>query len=83
MTANNEPNVPLVGGRYLVKDGVRTLTEEPTKDHPEGNRAREADGKPVAAPNEIDANRAADPEPAAPAVMPPAAKPRKLERGDV
>ena len=33
-------NEPLVGGRYVVKDGVRTLVEEPTKDHPEGNRAR-------------------------------------------
>ena len=36
-------NEPLVGGRYVVKDGVRTLVEEPTQDHPEGNRARPAE----------------------------------------
>jgi hypothetical protein len=52
----NKDNEPLVGGSYLVKDGVRTLTEEPTKDHPEGNRARTADGKPVPAPDETHAN---------------------------
>lgn len=29
------------GGSYRVgKDGKRTVAEEPTKDHPEGNRAR-------------------------------------------
>jgi hypothetical protein len=66
-------NEPLVGGRYLVKDGVRTLIEEPTRDHPDGNRARNADGKPVAGPDETHANPAPKPAPAAPA----AAQPRK------
>lgn len=51
-------DAPLVGGRYVVKDGVRTLVEEPTKDHPEGNRARDEHGKPVAAPDETHANPA-------------------------
>lgn len=51
---------PLVGGSYLVKDGVRTLVEEPTKDHPEGNRARDEHGAPVSAPTELDKNPPAE-----------------------
>lgn len=41
---------PLVGGRYVVEDGVRRLVEEPTAEHPEGNRARESDGAPIGGP---------------------------------
>ena len=41
---------PSVAGRYEMRDGKRVLVEEPTQDHPEGNRARTADGKPVPAP---------------------------------
>lgn len=33
------------GGSYIMKDGKRTRVTEPTKDHPEGNRARDKDGK--------------------------------------
>jgi hypothetical protein len=47
---------PLTGGRYVVKDGVRYLVEESTKEHPEGTRAREADGTPIATPDETHAN---------------------------
>lgn len=35
------------GGAYVVKDGKRVRVEEPTKDHPEGNRARDAEGRPL------------------------------------
>lgn len=38
------------GGRYEIRDGKRVRVEEPTKDHPEGNRARDAQGKPHEAP---------------------------------
>lgn len=38
------------GGRYEIRDGKRVRIEEPTKDHPEGNCAREADGKPIPGP---------------------------------
>jgi hypothetical protein len=39
----------LQGGTYLIKDGQRTLVEPPTADHPEGNCARDADGRPLGA----------------------------------
>lgn len=48
---------PLVGGCYVVKEGVRTLVEEPTRPHPEGNRAREASGAPVPSPDETHVNK--------------------------
>jgi hypothetical protein len=35
------------GGAYVMRDGQRVRVEEPTKDHPEGNRARDASGKPI------------------------------------
>ena len=35
------------GGCYVVKDGVRTRVEEPTQHHKDGDRAREASGKPI------------------------------------
>lgn len=35
---------PETGGTYYVNEaGTRVLTEEPTRDHPEGNRPRPAD----------------------------------------
>ena len=61
---------PLVGGSYLVKDGVRTLIEEPTQDHPAGNCARDADGTPVVLPVPTEA-------PAAEAAAPAERKARK------
>lgn len=36
-----------VGGAYVMKDGKRVRVSEPTRDHPEGNRARDKDGKPL------------------------------------
>ena len=33
------------GGAYIVENGVRRCVEEPTKDHPEGNGARDHKGK--------------------------------------
>lgn len=38
------------GGRYEIRDGKRVRVEEPTKDHPEGNCARDEHGKPFPAP---------------------------------
>lgn len=36
-----------MGGSYIMnKDGVRTLVER-TEDHPEGNRPRDAQGRPL------------------------------------
>ena len=35
------------GGSYAVIDNVLTQVEAPTADHPEGNRPRSADGKPL------------------------------------
>ena len=45
-----ETNDQAGGGRFEIRDGKRVRVEEPTKDHPEGNRAREADGMPVGEP---------------------------------
>jgi hypothetical protein len=42
------------GGRYVVNDkGERTLAEEPTRDHPEGNAPRPApaETEPAAGPS--------------------------------
>jgi hypothetical protein len=38
------------GGRYEIRDGKRVRIEAPTKDHPEGNCARDADGKAIPGP---------------------------------
>jgi hypothetical protein len=38
------------GGRYEIRDGKRVQVEAPTKDHPEGNCARDADGKAIPGP---------------------------------
>ncbi len=46
------------GGVYEVKDGKRVLIAPPTQPHPEGDRARSADGEPIERP------------PAAPEVQP-------------
>jgi len=35
------------GGAYVMRDGKRVRVEAPTKDHPEGNRPRDADGRPL------------------------------------
>lgn len=48
------PEKPLVGGRYVVENGVRRLVEEPTVEHPEGNRARESDGAPIGEPARVE-----------------------------
>jgi hypothetical protein len=46
-------NAPIDGGCYVRGlDGVLRKVEEPTKDHPQGNRARDADGKPVGLPSD-------------------------------
>lgn len=50
---------PQAGGSYEIRDGKRVLVER-TEDHPEGNRPRAADGRP------IDAATGAEPAPAAP-----------------
>jgi hypothetical protein len=35
------------GGAFVMKDGKRVRVEEPTRDHPEGNRARDKDGRAI------------------------------------
>lgn len=37
------------GGSYEIKNGKRVLVEQPTRDHPDGNRARQAGEPPTAA----------------------------------
>jgi len=44
------------GGSYEVRDGKRVRVVEATKDHPEGNRARDADGRPLGAAEEAKPN---------------------------
>lgn len=53
-------NEPLVAGTYEIRDGKRVLVVEPTKDHPEGNRPRDAAGKPIPTAIEPDAQRELD-----------------------
>lgn len=36
---------PGEGGRYVVKDGKRIRVEESTRDHPDGNRPRDSEGR--------------------------------------
>lgn len=56
------------GGSYVVDgDGEPRLVEEPTKDHPEGNAARDADGNRLDRATPIDA-----PAPVAGATVAPA-----------
>jgi len=44
-------HIPGHGGSYAVNDaGELVQKEAPTQDHPEGNRARDADGKPLDLP---------------------------------
>ena len=59
------------GGAYVIRDGKRVRVEEPTKDHPEGNRPRDKDGKPLDA--------AAEDKPTPPA---PRGGPRRLAAVD-
>lgn len=41
------------GGAYVRgKDGVRRRVEEPTRDHEQGNRARDAQGRPADGPKD-------------------------------
>lgn len=37
------------GGSQTFENGKLVSSEEPTKDHPEGNRPRDVDGKPLGA----------------------------------
>lgn len=61
MGAESDDEYQGMGGSYVIEDGKRVLVGAPTRDHPEGNRARDADG------NALD-----QPEPVAPAFAPPA-----------
>lgn len=43
--------IPGHGGSYAVNDAGELMQKEaPTQDHPEGNRPRDANGKPLDAP---------------------------------
>jgi hypothetical protein len=50
MTTDNR-----TGGSYAVIDGVLRQVEAPTVDHPEGNRPRDAQGKPLDVPGQAPA----------------------------
>lgn len=56
------------GGCYVIENGVRRRVEDATKDHPEGHRPRDADGKPL------------DVRPEPPAPAPEPTKPTPLRR---
>jgi hypothetical protein len=56
------------GGTFEVRDGKRILVTPPTQPHPDGDRARNADGKPV------------DETPAAAEAAPPATESTRLSR---
>ena len=54
------------GGSYRVEaDGRLVRVEAPTQDHPQGNRPRDAQGRPLDVPAEISAAEvpAAEPQP--------------------
>lgn len=53
------------GGTFEVRGGRRVLVTPPTQDHPEGNRAREADGTPINLPAPAAQGPTADAEAAA------------------
>lgn len=58
---SEQDNAPRVGGTYEIRDGKSVLVTPATKDHPDGNRPREADGTPITGPDE----RTFNPAPAA------------------
>lgn len=60
--------MPRRGGRYEGAKGKRPVRVEGTEDHPDGNRARGADGVPLYRPT-------GKPAPAVPAKEPKAATP--------
>lgn len=51
------------GGNFEIKNGVRVQTAKPSAPHPDGDRARDADGKPVDPPPP-DPSESALPQPA-------------------
>lgn len=54
------------GGSYIVNaDGKRERVQAPTRDHPDGNRPRDKDGKPIVsvAPQTEDAKPQPQPQP--------------------
>ncbi len=77
------------GGSFEIRNGERVQVSAPGKPHPEGDRARDADGKPVdlPPPNPQESALPAPPadtvsaSDAAPAVAADAA-PRRAKRGE-
>lgn len=57
-----------LAGSFEIRDGKRVRTEEATREHPDGNRPRSADGKPLAGPD----GHLQPPVPPAPAPRQPA-----------
>ncbi|MGQ9370529.1 hypothetical protein [Azospirillum sp. A39] len=58
------------GGRYVMKDGKRVRVQEPTRDHPEGHGARDADGRLIGRPPAARPAKAAKGSAPMPAPMP-------------
>ena len=65
------------GGAYAVIDGELKQVEAPTVDHPEGNRPRDAEGKPLDVPGQ--GAQLAEPAPA-PAEKPAEVAPARIFR---
>jgi len=69
------------GGTFEIRNGERVQTAAPGKPHPNGDRARDADGKPVdlPPPNPQDS---ALPAPAADTAVAADAAPRRSKKGE-
>lgn len=53
MTTDTKDEFAGQGGSYRIgADGKRVRVEAPTQDHPQGNRARDAQGRPLDVPSE-------------------------------
>lgn len=68
------------GGSFEIRNGERVQTAAPSKPHPKGDRARDADGKPVDLPPP-DPKESALPAPAADAA--PASEAAPVAADDV
>lgn len=65
-----------VGGSYIVEGGVKRRVADAPKEHPDGNRPRDSDGKPLDA-------RAEEREPARASMKPAGGKRERGPQADI